>query len=141
MILLDTNVLSELMRKDADPNVIRWLDEQPRASVWTTSVTILEIRFGLQVLPKGKRQQLLMQAFEILLKEKIEERVASFDPAAAVEAADLMSRRHKRGRPGDLRDTLIAGIAQASRATLATRNVQHFHDLSVPVVNPWGVSA
>jgi len=139
MILLDTNVISELMRKNPEPKVIAWLDTQPRASVWTTSVTLLEIRSGLQILPAGERRALLMQAFETLLNEKIEGRVAAFDQAAAHEAAELMARRHKRGRPGDLRDTLIAGIAQASRATLATRNTQHFFDLTVPVVNPWAL--
>jgi len=136
MIILDTNVLSALMRQTPDKNVIVWLDKQPRTSVWTTSVTILEVRFGLQIMPLGKRRSLLIQAFEGVL-DKIGYRVAPFDAAAAQHAGDLMASRQKRGRPGELRDTMIAGIVLAHHATLATRNITHFEDLSVPVINPW----
>ena len=137
MIILDTNVLSALMRHSADKKVVDWLDKQARTSIWTTSITILEVRFGLQILPVGKRRTALVQAFEKVLVDKIESRVAPFDTAAAQEAGDLMSLRHKRGSPGELRDTMIAGIALATHATLATRNTAHFEDLSVLVVNPW----
>ena len=116
--------------------IIAWLDGQPRTSVWTTSVTILEVRFGLQIMPAGKRKSLLMQAFETLL-DKIGRRVAPFDAPAAQQAGDLMAIRQKKGRPGDLRDTKIAGIALAHHATLATRNTAHFEDVSVSLVNPW----
>ena len=136
MIVLDTNVLSALMRHPADQKVIDWLNKQPRTSIWTTAITILEIRFGLQILRIGKRRTTLMQAFERLL-EKIENRVAPFDTVAAQEAGDLMSMHHKERRPGELRDAMIAGIVLASHATLATRNTPHFKDLSVPVINPW----
>jgi toxin FitB len=136
MIILDTNVLSALMRQTPDKNVIAWLDKQPRTSVWTTSVTILEVRFGLQIMPVGKRRSLLIQAFEAVL-DKIGQRVAPFDGAAAQQAGDLMASRHKKGRPGDLRDSMIAGIVLAHHAALATRNITHFADLSVPVINPW----
>jgi predicted nucleic acid-binding protein len=136
MIILDTNVLSALMRQTPDKNVIVWLDKQPRTSVWTTSVTILEVRFGLQIMPLGKRRSLLIQAFEAVL-DKIGYRVAPFDAAAAQQAGDLMASRQKKGRPGELRDTMIAGIVLAHHATLATRNITHFEDLSVPVINPW----
>lgn len=136
MIVLDTNVLSALMRQTPDKNVIVWLDKQPRTSVWTTSVTILEVRFGLQVMPLGKRRSLLIREFETVL-DKIGYRVAPLDAAAAQQAGDLMASRQKKGRPGDLRDTMIAGIVLAHHATLATRNITHFEDLSVPVINPW----
>jgi len=137
MIILDTNVLSALMRQSVDRKVVDWLDRQPRTSVWTTSITILEIRFGLQILPAGKRRSALLEGWEKVLIDKIESRVAPFDTPAAQHAGDLMSLRHKKGRPGDLRDTMIAGIVLACHATLATRNTTHFEDLSVPVVNPW----
>ena len=136
MIVLDTNILSALMRQSADKQVVDWLDKQPRSSIWTTSVTILEIRFGLQILPVGKRRSALIQAFEKALLDKIEMQVAPFDTTAAQQAGDLMALRHKKG-PGELRDTMIAGIVLACHATLATRNISHFEDLSVPVVNPW----
>jgi hypothetical protein len=137
MILLDTNVFSALMRQTPDVEVIRWLDRQPRSSVWTTSITVFEIRFGLQVMEAGKRRGSLMTAFDRLLNELIDQRIASFDSAAAEEAANLMSARQKKGRPGELRDTMIAGVVLASQATLATRNVKHFEDIASPVVNPW----
>jgi predicted nucleic acid-binding protein len=140
MIILDTNVLSALMRRVPDKQVIDWLDHQPRMSIWTTSLTILEIRFGLLTMPVGKRRAALMQAFETLLTDKIDRRIAPFDAEAAEQAGDLMAVRHKKGRPGDLRDTMIAGIVLACQATLATRNTSHFEDLSVPVINPWATA-
>lgn len=136
MIILDTNVLSALMRQIPESKVISWLDRQPRNSIWITSVTVLEVRFGLQIMQAGKRQTLLLQSFEEFL-QKIGERVAAFNTDAARHAADLMATRHKKGRPGEFRDTMIAGIAIAHHATLATRNAVHFQDIPVPLVNPW----
>lgn len=135
MIILDTNVVSAVMQQMPDPMLLSWLDRQPRTSIWTSAITVLEIRFGLQIMPTGKRQHLLIQSFDMLL-EKIGHRVAAFDDAAAQQASNLMASRHKKGRPGDLRDTMIAGIVLANHATLATRNTAHFED--VPgVINPW----
>ena len=136
MIVLDTNVFSALMQVSPEPKVIAWLNRQPRTSVWTTSVTVFEIRFGLQIMAAGKRRTELLQAFESLL-ERIEHRVASFDEAAAGQAADLLASRQNAGRPGDLRDTMIAGIVVARQAAIATRNTTHFRDISAAVVNPW----
>jgi toxin FitB len=136
MIILDTNVLSALMHRTPDTNVVAWLDKQPRTSIWTTSITILEIRFGFEIVSVGKRRPALMKAFEGVL-EKISHRVISFDDAAAERAAGLMASRRQKGRPGDLRDTMLAGIALAQHATLATRNTALFEDSSVPLVNPW----
>ena len=137
MIVLDTNVVSALMRQKPDAEVIRWLDRQPRTSVWITAITVFEVYFGLQVMATGKRQSLLMAAFERLLTEMIQQRIAHFDSAAAQHAADLMAARQKKGRSGELRDTMIAGIVLASHATLVTRNVKHFEDISSSVVDPW----
>lgn len=137
MIVLDTNVLSALMRQEPEQSVIDWLDRQPWTSVWTTSITILEIRFGLQTLPLGKRRSYLVDTFERVILEKLEHRIAAFDYAAADEAANVMASRKRKGHPGDLRDTMIAGIVLAHGATLATRNVQHFSDLALNIVNPW----
>lgn len=137
MIILDTNVLSALMRRIPDNQVIAWLDQQPRTSIWTTSVTVFEIRFGFQIMPAGKRRAVLMGAFEDVLNDKIERRIAPFDTAAAQQAGDLMAVRYRQGRPVELRDTMIAGIALACHATLATRNTSHFEDLSIPLINPW----
>ncbi|MGA9305199.1 MAG: type II toxin-antitoxin system VapC family toxin [Candidatus Sulfotelmatobacter sp.] len=136
MTILDTNVLSALMHVAPDKNVVAWLDRQPRASIWITSITVLEIRFGLQIMPGGKRRSALIQSFQELLN-RIDNRVVPFDVAAAQEAGDLMASRQKNGRPGDLRDTMIASIAIAQHATLATRNTAHFGDIDVSLVDPW----
>jgi hypothetical protein len=136
MVILDTNVLSALMRERPEEPVLGWLDRQPRTSIWTTSVTVLEVRFGLQIMAAGKRRSVLMKMFEELL-ERMGNRVAPFDRAAAQEAGDLMAERQKRGRPVDLRDTMIAGIVLAQHATLATRNTAHFEELTASLINPW----
>jgi toxin FitB len=138
VIILDTNVLSALMRRIPDLEVVAWLDRQARTSIWTTSVTVLEIQFGLRILVTGRRRTLLNQVFEELL-EKIGQRVAAFDAAAAEQASGLMAKRHRQGRPGDLRDTMIAGIVLAQHATLATRNTHHFEDAALALVNPWAI--
>jgi toxin FitB len=140
VIILDTNVISEFMRDEPDPAVVTWLDGQPRASVWTTSINVYEIRAGLHVMPAGKRRTSRTLAFEYVLKETFQGRVAAFDLEAALQAAALEARRSAKGRPVDSRDTMIAGIVMASHATLATRNVKHFEDIASSVVNPWGNS-
>ena len=136
MIILDTNVLSALMRQVPDSKVVAWLDEQPRASIWTSSVTVLEIQFGLQIMPAGKRRSLLLDSFEKLL-DSMARRVAPFDLAAAQQASGIMASRHEKGRAVDLRDTMIAGIVLARHATLATRNTAHFEDVLTGLANPW----
>jgi toxin FitB len=137
MILLDTNVLSELMLPNPDAAVIAWLDRQPRLSVWISSITVFEVRLGLESKPAGRQRDSLTAAFEHVRTRLIEDRVVPFDADAALEAAKLMSVRNKHGFNVEVRDTMIAGIALSARATLATRNTRHFNDLHVPVVNPW----
>ena len=137
MLLLDTNILSELMRSAPDPAVTTWLDRQPAESIWTTTITIFEIRFGLEILPDSRRRDLLQRLFERVLQEGIEGRILSFDPTAAQHAAGLAATRQALGHPVDFRDTLIAGIALARRATIVTRNTRHFADVNVPLIDPW----
>jgi predicted nucleic acid-binding protein len=137
VILLDTNVLSAVMQRQPDPVVVAWLDSQAPESVWTTAVTVFEIRFGIELLSPSRRRSALEAAFDAMLRDDLGGRIATFDSAAAEEAAKLAARRQRRGRPVDLRDTQIAGIALARRAALATRNVRHFDGLNVNLVNPW----
>ncbi len=129
------------MRQAPEMTVVHWLDHQQADSIWITSVTLFEVRLGLAVLPKGRRRQALETAFARLLSEDFEDRVLAFDSAAATEAASLAAERQKTGRPVDFRDTQIAGIALSRRASVATRNTRHFHDLRVPVVDPWQAQA
>ena len=137
MIILDTNVLSALMQVAPDNAVVNWLDRQPAESIWITSVTLFEAHLGIALLARGKRQRALAAAFDQLLSQDLGNRVLDFDTSAALEAAALAATRQKAGHPVDIRDTQIAGIALTRRASFATRNVRHFEDLRVPVVNPW----
>jgi len=137
VIILDTNVLSALMRTAADVSVVTWLDRQPAESVWITSITVFEARLGLALLPQGGRRRALEASLARVLEDDLENRVLDFDAAAATSAASLAADRQRAGRPADMRDTQIAGIALARHATLATRNVRHFADLNVPVVDLW----
>lgn len=138
MILLDTNVISALMRSQPDPIAVQWLDEQAAQTLWTTSVTVFEVRYGLRRLPEGRRQRDLLAAFDLVLTQDLQHRIADFDAPAAEAAAALAADREKDGRVIELRDTMIAGIAIARRAAIATGNTRHFEGLSVRVVNPWG---
>ncbi len=137
MIVLDTNVLSALMLEHPSLAVAEWLDHQPHLSIWTTSVTVFEIRFGLNAMPAGKRRAQRVDLFEQLIADVIEERIAPFDTAAGEQAAQLAADRRRMGTTGELRDTMIAGIVLANHAMLATRNVRHFEDIGKWVVNPW----
>ncbi len=137
MILLDTNVLSALMRSEPEPIVVDWLDAQPSESIWTTSVTVLEIRTGLELLPSSRRRRHLEAAFERLLNEDLDQRVLAFDAAAADAAGALVARRQRAGKAVEMRDAQIAGIALARKAPVATHNVRHFTDLGVRLIDPW----
>jgi len=137
MIILDTNVVSEIMLSNPDKRVTSWLDRQPRTSIWITSVTVFEIRFGLETMPVGRRRTALLASFESWLAEVVQQRSASYDETAARRAAELAADRRRTGRTGELRDTMIAGIVLASHAKLATRNVKHFEDIASSVIDPW----
>lgn len=137
MIILDTNVLSALMRDAPESCVVDWFDEQPDDSIWTTSITVFEIHFGIGVLPRGKRRSALEAAFEGLLTVDLDNRVLDFDVAAAYESATLAAQRRRAGKIVDMRDTQIAGIVLSRKAAIATRNVEHFADSGAEVMNPW----
>jgi predicted nucleic acid-binding protein len=137
MILVDTNVLSAMMRVSGEPAVERWFDAQPPESVWTTTITIFEIRFGLALLTPGRRRDRLDNAFAHAIDDLFGGRVLPFDRTAAEIAAAIAARQRQIGRPIEIRDVQIAGIAAARKATLATRNIRHFQDLGIALVDPW----
>jgi len=139
VILLDTNVLSALMRDPPDAAVVGWLDAQVPEQVWTTAVSAFEVRFGLARMAEGRRRRELEVAFEALLRDDLAGRVASLDRAAAEAAGLLAARREAAGRTVDVRDTLIGGIALARRMAVATRNVRHFDDLETGILDPWAM--
>lgn len=138
MIILDTKVLSELARRAPAPEVVDWLDRQPPESVWTTSICLFEIDVGLALMPEGQRRVTIRALIARMIDEHLEGRVLPFDRRAAeAAAASLHAARQRAGRLADSRDTQIASIVLARKATLATRNLRHFDDLAVRVVNPW----
>ena len=137
MILVDTNVLSAMMRVLVGPAVERWFDAQPPESVWTTTITIFEIRFGLALLAPGRRRDRLYDAFDRAIDEILGGRVLPFDRSAAESAATIAARQRQVGRPVEIRDVEIAGIATARKATLATRNTRHFVNLGIVLIDRW----
>lgn len=150
LIILDTNVLSELMRRDPDPSVVAWLNRQPRRRVWTTAVTVLELHQGIRLLPPGRRRKELAAELDRVMDEHIalrdageqpigsvDGRILAFDSAAARATAAVAAERRRAGRPGELRDSMIAGIALATGGSLATRNTRHFDDVSIALIDPW----
>ena len=137
MIVLDTNVISALMQSTPDPMVVDWLDAQPSESIWTTSVCVFEVLYGLNTMTTGERRQALQEAFEQTLQHDMEGRVLDFDMAAARQAATISAKLQANGRPVEIRDVQIAGIVAARRGTLATRNTRYFIDSGVPLVDPW----
>ena len=137
MILLDTNVISALMQREADEVVVAWLDTQPPESIWTTSITVFEVRFGLELIGNGRRRRLMETAFRKMLEEDFEGRVVPFDEAAAEAAGRIAAERRRRGRTIEIRDVQIAGIAAARKAAIATRNVRHFEGLGPALIDPW----
>lgn len=137
MIVLDTNVPSELARVEPDRGVLAWLDALDAGRVTTTAVTAAELRYGVERLPDGRRKTLLRAAVEGLLRDDLRGRVEPFDAAASVRYALLVARRERLGRPISGADAQIAAICQTRAATLATRNVTDFVDTGIEVVDPW----
>ena len=138
MILLDTNVLSELMRPTPDPNVVRWLDAWLEWDVWISAVTVAEIRLGISLLPASKRKKLLLNLAEQMFQEDFPGRCLPFDCEAAGEYALIVSERNRKGHPISIEDAQIAAIARTADLTLATRNTKDFLDIpGLKLVDPW----
>lgn len=137
MILLDTNVISAVMLHRPDPAVMAWLDRQDPHQVWLPSLVVFELRYGVAVHPDPNRRRHLERQLNTLIDDLIQQRIAPLDAPAAQKAALLAAQRKAQGRSVDLRDTLIAGIALAQQAQLATRNVRHFNDTGLSLVNPF----
>jgi predicted nucleic acid-binding protein len=137
VILLDTNVISAFIRPEPDQAAMSWLDLQPPESLWTTSISVYELRFGIELLASGRRRQLLEEALTKAMEEDFDGRVIPFGVEAAHAAGRIGAARRKLGRTIEVRDVQIAGIALARKAVIATRNVRHFEDLGIDLINPW----
>ncbi len=137
MTLLDTNVISEIMRLKPDPAVLAWLGARPRNELWTASVVVAELISGIELMPAGRKQTALRHAVEGMIVEDFRGQVLRFDVAAARHYGQILSSRQRMGRPIREMDALIAATARANEATLATRNIPDFEDCGSQLVNPW----
>ena len=137
MIILDTNVVSELLRPAPDPRVVAWLAAEDGAAVHLTAVSEAELRLGIAILPDGRRREALAEAVEGILIEEFRGRILPFDSAAATAYAAIVAVRHAAGRPISQFDAQIAAIAQVHGAGLATRNLRDFEGCDVDVIDPW----
>ncbi len=137
MIILDTNVLSELLRPAPEAAVAAWMKRQPRPEVFTTAINQAEILYGIELMPAGRRRQSLMQAVETIFAVELAGRVLVFDSAAALAFATIAARRRSLGRPISHPDAQIAAIVQMHNATLATCDTRDFENCGVRLVDPW----
>ena len=137
MIILDTNVLSELMRPKPSAQVVLWVEKQHAAELFTTSITEAEIFYGIELLRSGKRREGLQAAAEAMFEEEFAGRVLAFDSEAARAFATIAARRREHGKPISHPDAQIASIVKLLGAALATRNVADFEGCEIHVIDPW----
>lgn len=136
VVVLDTNVVSELMRLAPDLRVRDWVLELPPATVYTTSVTLAEVRLGIARLPVGRRRTLLADAADDVF-DRFADRALPFDGPAADQYGDVVAERERAGAPVSGFDAQIAAICRSRHATLATRNTDDFSGLGLDLVDPW----
>lgn len=137
MIIIDTNVVSEVMRFQCDCGVLAWFGNQDCASLFITSITEAELRYGVETLPGGRRKEQLHDALSGMLLENFAGRILPFDTAGAIAYAAIVAKRQKAGRPIGRFDALIAAIAKSRGASVATRNVADFEQCGIDVIDPW----
>ena len=135
MILLDTNVIAELMRIQPDDRVVDWTDRQPPESLFLSGITVDEIRFGIELLPPGRRRERLTRVFSRICA-LFSERTLVFDAAAAAKSAAFRAARQRMGQPMGLADAQIAGVASSNAMALATLNLKDFRDIALPLREP-----
>ena len=141
MIVLDTNVVSEMMRPAPDPSVLNWLNTQIAEELWLNSVVVSELLFGIARLPAGARKRQLAETFAAMLEQDFAGRILPFDLEAAVIYAELAAGCEAKGRPVAMADGQIAAICLAQGAKLATRNLKHFEGVGLVLVNPWNIAS
>ncbi|MGE8496936.1 MAG: type II toxin-antitoxin system VapC family toxin [Pseudomonas sp.] len=137
MILLDTNVLSELMRATPDQQVLSWVDAQPASGLVICAITVAEILYGIARMPDGKRKQGLLDRATEMFEQDFAGSILPFDTQAAEHYAELAADAESRGRSVDMADLQIAAIGRLHGAVIATRNTRHFEGLGASLINPW----
>ena len=137
MIIVDTNVVSELLRPEPELRVERWLSQQDGQDVYLTAISEAELRHGLAIMPAGKRRTALVDAVDHILREDMAGRILPFDSAAAQSYAIIAAGRRAAGRPIMQADCQIAAIAHVHGAPVATRNTPDFEGCGIDLINPW----
>lgn len=139
MIVLDTNIISEVMRPQPDKAVISWLNQHSDGQLFITSITLAEIYYGLDILPDGQRKIVLQKRFDYFISQGFEQNILTFDEKSAVAYAQIMGHSKRMGQVMSFPDGQIAAITQTQRFSLATRNVKDFKHCSVRLINPFEV--
>ena len=137
MIVLDTNVVSELMKHDVEGAVVDWVDRQQTVDLYLSAVTVAELLFGIARLADGRRKSNLARHVDSMVADDFDHRVLAFDEIAAAHYGDIAASRERAGRPISVADAQIAATCRSHGALLATRNVTDFDDTGVDLVNPW----
>jgi len=137
MIVLDTNIISEVMRPQPDKAVISWLNQYSDGQLFITSITLAEIYYGLDILPDGQRKIVLQKRFDYFINQGFEQNILTFDEKSAVAYAQIMGHSKRMGQVMSFPDGQIAAITQTQHFSLATRNIKDFQHCSVPLINPF----
>lgn len=137
MILLDTNIVSEMMRATPELAVLRWMNRQPSSRVHLSTVSVAEITYGIRILPEGRRRRSLQHSFDRFVTTAFSERLMDFDREAALQYGEIMASRREIGRPMNVADGQIAAVARSRGFILATRNVSDFENCDLELINPW----
>jgi predicted nucleic acid-binding protein len=140
VIVLDTNVISELLRPDPEPRVMRWFTAWPRSRLFTTTITRSEVLYGIHLMARGRRRDGILEAARAIFEIEMAGRILSFDNDASDSYAQIAAGRRLAGRPISQFDALIAAVAHSRGARLATRNIKDFEDCDVVLINPWASS-
>lgn len=136
-IVLDTNVLSELMKPQGSSVVRQWVAQQQTKNIFTTAITQAEILYGIALIPSGKRQNELSNTAQLMFAEDFAGRILSFDETAAIAFAKIAAERRRIGQPISQADAQIASICYVNKAAIATRNVSDFEGCGILIINPW----
>jgi predicted nucleic acid-binding protein len=137
VLILDTNVISEILRQEPNETVVIWFESQPRHQLFTTAITQAEILYGITLLPMGNRRQKLLAVAQLIFEEDLESRILPFGSDATTHYAEIGAARKVSGRPISQFDAIIASIARLHGASLATRNTSDFDNCGIRVINPW----
>jgi predicted nucleic acid-binding protein len=137
MIIVDTNVVTETMKPAPAQAAVSWLNGEETSTLFLTTITIGEIRYGLRIMPQGKRRLQLEQGFERIVAEAFAGRILSFDEEAARHYGEVMGKRKEIGRPLSVQEGQIASIARANGCAIATRNIRDFVECGVEILNPF----